>query len=77
MYSKELQQETKNAFLNYDTSNISILDMICMKNYDGRFAIITANEIKLKNYILIDRDMKQTYKYKTLDEMIKDGWVID
>jgi len=77
MYSKELQEETKKAFLDFDNSDLSFLDVVCMKNFDDRFGLIQKNNIIHSNFEIYDRVNKTVLKYTSIDDLIIDGWVVD
>lgn len=77
MYSKELQEQTKKAFLDFDNSDLSFLDVVCMKNSDGRFGLIQKDNIIHKKWEVYDRLSNNFQEYGSLDDLIEDGWVVD
>ncbi len=66
MWSKELQQQTREFF--------EKLPIAAMKNFDMKFGICIRKD---GEYIITDRESSEVYRYSSVDELIKDGWAID
>jgi len=77
MWHITTQEETRKAFENYNQSEIVKLKYVCMKKFDGKFGYISNTNLNNKQYIIEDMDNIETYMYKSIDDLIKDGWVID
>lgn len=77
MYPKFLQDETKKAFLDINNSELKDLEVICMKNSDGRFGTIQYDNIKNNIFHIKYTNSNGFYMYFSLDDMINDGWVVD
>ena len=77
MWTKGIQQETKKAFEDVNNSSLKNLKVVCMKNWENKFAIITLQQIETGNIKLVDRDEGKSYNYDTVDDMINAGWVVD
>ena len=82
MYPPHMIDETRKAFENIDESPLKNLEVISMKNDDGRFGIITMFQIIINNFSIIDQHTSKAennnwYIYNTLDEMLEAGWIVD
>jgi len=77
VYPQDLINQTKLAFENIDESPLKDLKTICMKNDDGRFGTIQYENVKNKTYHIRYRTNNGFYIYFSLDEMLRDGWVVD
>ena len=69
-------ENSVNAFNNFDTSYLSGMRRICMKNKDGRLGVIykTAED---SVFDIIDRDSGKLYKYSSIEDVTREGWVVD
>ena len=75
-----LTGQTKNAFENFEDSEVYILSTICLKNIKTKpmqFATISHENAYNKNYIIKDRSNHNEIKYNSLEDMLNAGWVID
>jgi len=77
MWNELTQNETKEAFNNYEQSEIVKLKYVCMKKFDGKFGYISNTNLNNKQYLIEDMDSSNVYIYKSVDDLIKDGWIID
>ena len=77
MYPQELQNQTKLAFENIESSELKHLTTICMKNDDGRFGTIQRENIKNGVFHIRYVSRNGFYMYFSLDEMLRDGWIVD
>ena len=68
MWSEDLQQQTRDHFEN-------IMKGGMMKHFgDSKFGIGVFMDGKYSIHVL---DSNEVYEYTTIDEMLKEGWVLD
>ena len=78
LYPEEVIDRTRQAFSDIGNSELANMPAICLKNADGRFGIILNESIQNGVFIIQDRSsVRATYNYKTLEEFLADGWVVD
>jgi hypothetical protein len=76
-WSDLLQGKTHIAFSDFDNSELAGMPYVCMKEYKGRFGIISADDIRNKNIVIIDREDSTEYSFDSIDDMLASGWVVD
>lgn len=77
MWHEQQKQETIRIFSDITSTSLSDLPCICMKHHKDKFGVITQTDIQQKTWTIIDRDTHAVYVFKTLDELVENGWIID
>ena len=77
MFSKSLQQKTKETLENISESALKDLSAIQMKNYEDYFGFILKKDLEKGIIRIIDHDDYSRYNFNSIDELIEAGWVLD
>ena len=71
-------KRTLTAFKDIGNSELNTLPVICMKNHTlDIYGIIYRTSIEDQNYLIIDRNTKEEYKYRTPEALVEAGWMVD
>lgn len=73
-WSVNLLEQTFDALDDYFTGPDGFLHM---KNINGNFGKILLEDLIARRLLIQDKNSDVKYLYKTADELIADGWVID
>ena len=77
MWSNHLIEESRKALSDVNNSELKDLEVICLKNKDGRFGMVLRDMIAEGIASVVSSDYSGHWEYETLEEMLQDGWIVD